>query len=98
FTAADGAALAAIVLTGTFLAYAFNAFGIRQLGAGVAGAYIYTQPVFAVLIATLLLGEQFSWQKAGAALLIFAGVFLVNRKPPPKPDPAVAPAPGEPAG
>ncbi|GAA4340434.1 DMT family transporter [Flaviaesturariibacter amylovorans] len=81
FGAMDWVALAAIVLTGTFLAYAFNAYGIRQLGAGITGAYIYTQPVFAVLIATLVLREGFSWAKAGAAALIFLGVFLVNRKP-----------------
>jgi drug/metabolite transporter (DMT)-like permease len=81
FTIADYAALASVVLTGTFLAYAFNAYGIRQLGAGTTGAYIYTQPVFAVLIATLILGEHFSLEKGLAAGLIFAGVFLATRKP-----------------
>ncbi|RYZ20648.1 MAG: DMT family transporter [Chitinophagaceae bacterium] len=81
FTAADWAALAAVVLTGTFLAYCFNAYGIRHLGAGTAGAYIYTQPVFAVLIATLILNEHFTAEKGLAAALIFAGVFLATRKP-----------------
>ncbi|RYE00606.1 MAG: EamA family transporter, partial [Sphingobacteriales bacterium] len=81
FTAGDYATLAAVVVTGTFLAYCFNAYGIRHLGAATTGAYIYTQPVFAVLIATLILHEYLSWQKALAALLIFAGVFLVTWKP-----------------
>ncbi|HYH14847.1 MAG TPA: DMT family transporter [Flavisolibacter sp.] len=70
--------LAGIVLTGTFLAYFFNAYGIQHLGAGTTGSYIYTQPVFAVLIATFILHEELSWQKMLAAVLIFSGVFLVN--------------------
>jgi drug/metabolite transporter (DMT)-like permease len=36
--------------------------------------------VFAVLIAILFLAEGLTWQKIMAALLIFAGVYLVNLK------------------
>jgi len=75
--------LAGIVFTGTFLAYVFTAYGIQNLGAGTTGAYIYTQPVFAVLIATVFLSETMTWIKVLAGVLIFAGVFLVNRKPRP---------------
>jgi drug/metabolite transporter (DMT)-like permease len=67
-----------IVFTGTFLAYYFNAFGIQHLGAGITGMYIYTQPVFAVLIATLILHEALGWQKLLAACFIFSGVYLVS--------------------
>ncbi|MFN2457140.1 MAG: DMT family transporter [Chitinophagaceae bacterium] len=74
-------ALASVVFTGTFLAYYFNAFGIQHLGAGKTGAYIYTQPVFAVIIATIVINETLTLYKAIAALLIFAGVYLVNIKP-----------------
>ncbi len=73
-------AIAYIVLGGTFLAYLFNIYGINHLGASATGAYIYTQPVFAAIIAIIFLGEHFSWQKGIAALLIFTGVFLVNMK------------------
>lgn len=71
-------ALAGVVLTGTFLAYVFNAFGIQHLGAGVTGSYIYTQPVFAVIIATLFLAEALTPQKLLAAVCIFSGVYLVS--------------------
>ena len=74
------AALAFIVICGTFLAYFFNVYGIRHLGAGITGSYIYTQPVFAAIVATLVLHEQFTFQKIVAGVLIFAGVFLVSRK------------------
>jgi drug/metabolite transporter (DMT)-like permease len=73
-------ALILIVLTGTFLAYYFNIYGLQHLGAGVTGAYIYTQPVLAALIATFALGEKISIQKILAAALIFGGVYLVSLK------------------
>ncbi len=73
-------AFSAVIFTGTFLAYYFNAFGIQVLGAGTTGSYIYTQPVFAVIIATLILHETISIQKFLAACFIFSGVYLVSRK------------------
>ena len=72
--------LASVIITGTFLAYLFTAYGIQHLGAGITGVYIYTQPIFAVLIAALFLGETLSWIKVASAVLIFSGVYLVNRK------------------
>jgi drug/metabolite transporter (DMT)-like permease len=74
------AALAGIIVTGTFLAYYFNAYGIQHIGAGATGSYIYTQPVFAVVIAILFVGESFTWEKGLSALLIFGGVWLASRK------------------
>ncbi|MEY4586423.1 MAG: hypothetical protein RIT05_841, partial [Bacteroidota bacterium] len=72
--------LGALVFFGTFLTYSFNTYGLKHLGAGITGSYIYTQPVFAAIIAALFLKEQFSVEKAAAALLIFSGVYLVSRK------------------
>ncbi|HYE55616.1 MAG TPA: DMT family transporter [Chitinophagaceae bacterium] len=80
FTAEDYSALGFIVAGATFLAYLFNIYGISKLGASVAGAYIYTQPVFASLIAILVLGESFTFYKIIAASLIVGGVLLVNKK------------------
>jgi drug/metabolite transporter (DMT)-like permease len=74
------AALLYVSVCGTFLAYYLTAFGLQKLGASVTGAYIYTQPVFAVVIAVLFVGEHMTWQKIVAALLIFTGVYFVNLK------------------
>lgn len=68
-----------ITLFGTFLAYLFNVYGIKILGASVAGTYIYIQPVFATIIAMLFLKEQLEWYKIFAAVLIFSGVYLSNK-------------------
>lgn len=78
FDLAAFAALTTVVIGGTFLAYSFNIYGIRHLGAAVTGSYIYTQPIFATLIAVIFLGEAFTWQKILSGLLIFSGVFLVS--------------------
>jgi drug/metabolite transporter (DMT)-like permease len=72
--------LALVVLGGTFFAYLFNIFGIKVLGASTAGSYIYSQPVFAAIIATSFLGENLSVYKIVAAMLIFTGVFLANKQ------------------
>ncbi len=79
FTFKDYLLLLLISVPGTFFAYLFNVYGIKILSASVAGAYIYSQPVFAVAIAMIFLKEQLPPQKIIAALLIFSGVYLSNR-------------------
>jgi drug/metabolite transporter (DMT)-like permease len=65
---------------GTFLAYIFNVYGIKILGASTAGTYIYLQPVFGVITAMIFLREELSVYKIIAAVLIFGGVFIANQK------------------
>ena len=68
-----------IVIPGTFLAYIFNAYGIKKLSASTAGTYIYSQPVFSVLIATIFLNETLELYKIIAGVVIFSGVYLANK-------------------
>lgn len=79
FDRLDFTIMGLVVFTGTFLAYIFNVYGIKYLGASIAGFYIYTQPVFAALIAMLFLKEELSLYKILAAALIFTGVYLVTK-------------------
>jgi len=69
-----------IVVPGTFLAYFFNIYGIQHLGAGTTGSYIYTQPIFATLIAVIFFHEHLTASKLLAGIMIFLGVFLVSFK------------------
>ncbi|HEX3168101.1 MAG TPA: EamA family transporter [Chitinophagaceae bacterium] len=69
-----------IVIPGTFLAYFFNIYGIQHLGAATTGSYIYTQPVFATVIAVIFFHEQLTPAKLLAGITIFLGVFLVSFK------------------
>ena len=72
--------LGMIAIPGTFCAYLFNIYGIKNLGAAISGNYIYTQPLFAAALAIGFLGEDLSAYKILAGLLIFAGVFLANKQ------------------
>lgn len=72
--------LSLIVFGGTFCAYLFNIYGIKILGPSIAGAYIYLQPFFAAAIAIGFLGETLAAYKILAGFLIFAGVYLANKK------------------
>ena len=80
FHAVDWFALTFVVVGATFIAYLFIVYGISKLGATITGAYVYTQPVFATITAMLLFNEKLSVIKILAALLIFSGVFLANKK------------------
>lgn len=73
-------ALAFITIAATFLAYLFNVYSIRTIGPSATGTYIYTQPVFAAIIAVFATGETITTIKIISGLLIFAGVFVVNLK------------------
>ncbi len=80
FSIKEWAILFFIVVPGTFLAYVFNVYGIKILNASIAGAYIYSQPLFAGIAAAIFLGEKLTMQRTIAAFLIFAGLFLAQRK------------------
>jgi drug/metabolite transporter (DMT)-like permease len=80
FTIMNFAAIAFVVLGATFLAYLFNIYGLHHLNASATGAYIYLQPIFATAVAMIFLDEPFTWLKGISAIMIFAGVYLVNNK------------------
>lgn len=79
FTFKDYSAIGFVVLGATFLAYLFNIYGLHHIQASATGAYIYLQPIFATIVAVLFLGEEITPVKILAAMLIFSGVFLVQR-------------------
>lgn len=74
----DYTAVAFIVICVTFFTYLWNIYALRHLSPSTAGAYIYLQPIFAAVISVIFIGEQLSWVKLLATLLIFTGVYLVN--------------------
>ncbi len=65
----------------TILAYLLNNWALKYASPALLGVYIYLQPVLAVFIAVALGKDVFTWDKAGQAVLIFVGVWLVSRKP-----------------
>ncbi|MCX2741654.1 DMT family transporter [Pontibacter anaerobius] len=72
-------AIAFMVIAVTIIAYLFNTWALRYANPSLVGAYIYLQPVLAIVIAIGVGKDVFTVQKAIYALLIFAGVYLVSR-------------------
>jgi len=72
--------MAYIIVGTTFLTYLLTTYSLRTVSAGVAGYYIYMQPVLAALIGVALFNEKLTMVKTMATLLVFAGVFMVNRR------------------
>jgi len=71
-------ALFVIVFT-TFVAYLLNTYALKELSPSIAGAYIYLQPLLTAAIAIFIFHKSdLSWQKIVAALMIFAGVYIVS--------------------
>lgn len=79
FSNTEYIAIAFVVILATFLGYLLNIYGLTHLQASAAGTYIYSQPIFATLVAVLFLNEAITPVKIISALMIFAGVFLVQK-------------------
>ena len=73
--------LAFVILGTTFLTYLLNVYALKTVKATTVSVYIYSQPAIAALTATLLGTDAFTWQKAVAALFVFAGVYMVSFSP-----------------
>ncbi len=75
----DWAALMFIIIAVTFCTFLFTLYGIQVLGSSITGAYIYAQPVFAALVAVVILHDVSYWPiKLLAAICIGSGVYLVS--------------------
>ena len=67
--------LSTIGAIGGFVAYTY---ALRHLSVSFVSLYAYINPVIAVTLGVLLLGEPFNWRMATAAALVFAGVAVVR--------------------
>lgn len=72
------AALAGVVIFPTILAYYLNAWALVRVMPSIVAVYTYLQPLIGFLFAVVFLGEHFTTRVFIAALLIFAGLFLVT--------------------
>ena len=69
-----------VVVFSTFLTYLLNLLSMKELKPTTVAVFIYLQPLFASIFAIGLQKDELSWVKAGSAVLIFIGVYLVTQK------------------
>lgn len=84
-TASALAYLSTLGAVGGFVAYTY---ALRHLPVSFVSLYAYINPVIAVTLGVLLLGEPFNSRMAASALLVFAGVAVVRLAPAHRPAPA----------
>lgn len=69
-----------VIIFTTIIAYFLNNFSLVNISPTVNSTFIYLQPVFAAIVAIVLLDEMLKVNNIIAAMLIFAGVFLVSKR------------------
>lgn len=70
--------IAGTVILATVVSYALNAWALARTGAATTAMFIYVQPLVAMTLAKVVLGESPSPRTAAAAALIFAGIALAT--------------------
>lgn len=68
-----------LVLFATFITYFLIPVGQKLIRPTLVSMYSYVQPIIAIAISVCAGMERLTWEKAVAALMVFAGVFIVSR-------------------
>lgn len=71
--------IAIVVFGGTFLAYLLVPIGQKNLRPTLVTMYNYVQPIVASIITIIVGLDTFGWLKGVAIILVFAGVYIVNK-------------------
>jgi drug/metabolite transporter (DMT)-like permease len=78
FTWRSGAAELYLVIFGSLVGYSAYVYALKHLPISTVSLYAYVNPVIAVVLGTLLLGEPFGWRVVVAPLVVFTGVAVVK--------------------
>ena len=68
-----------LIVFATFVSYFLIPFGQKRIRPTLVSMYSYIQPIIATIISIILCMDILTWQKLMAALMVFAGVFIVSR-------------------
>ncbi len=71
--------LAYLIVCATFIAYFLIPVGQKRIRPTLVSMYSYIQPIIATVISIIIGMDILTWQKVLAAVLVFAGVFIVSR-------------------
>jgi drug/metabolite transporter (DMT)-like permease len=83
FTLWSLAAMFAVALFSSVLAYIFWNRGVEQVGANVAGLFVHLMPVFGTILAWLVLDEHLQQYHVAGIALILTGIYVTSRAAPP---------------
>ena len=69
----------ALAFVSTYLAYGFLQYAIKLNGVVVVGIHNMIQPVFAIIIAFLVLNQTMTFYQAIGSAIIISNIYLLNR-------------------
>jgi len=69
-----------VVIFTTIFAYFLNNYSLQKISPSANSSYMYLQPVLASLVAIFAGKDKLNMTEIVASLLIFTGVFFVNKK------------------
>jgi drug/metabolite transporter (DMT)-like permease len=78
FTWRSGAAEFYLIVLGSLVGYSAYVYALKHLPLSTVSLYAYVNPVIAVALGTVLLGEPFGWRVVVAPLVVFAGIAVVK--------------------
>jgi drug/metabolite transporter (DMT)-like permease len=80
FTVRTTSALVYLTVAGAVIAFAAYSYALQHLDMAIVSLYSYVNPVIAVALGTLLLGEPFHVRMIVAAAIIVLGIIVVGRR------------------
>jgi drug/metabolite transporter (DMT)-like permease len=78
FTWRSAVAESYLIVFGSLVGYSAYVYALKYLPMSRVSLYAYINPVIAVVLGTLLLGEPFGWRVVIAAAVVFTGVAVVR--------------------
>jgi drug/metabolite transporter (DMT)-like permease len=82
FTVRTTSALVYLTVAGAVIAFAAYSYALQHLDMAIVSLYSYVNPVIAVALGTLLLGEPFHVRMIVAAAIIVLGIIVVGKQAP----------------
>ncbi|HEV2763337.1 MAG TPA: EamA family transporter [Pyrinomonadaceae bacterium] len=80
-TGRSAGAVLYLIVFGSVVAYGSYTYAVQKLPLSLVTTYSYINPVIAVLLGWLLLGEPLNWRVGAATAVILLGVAMVNTSP-----------------
>jgi drug/metabolite transporter (DMT)-like permease len=78
FSARSLGAFAYLIVFGSIVAYGSYTYAVQKLPLSLVSTYSYVNPVIAVLLGWLILGEPLGWRVITATLIILGAVMMVK--------------------
>jgi drug/metabolite transporter (DMT)-like permease len=70
-----------LIVAGSIGGFSAYAYALKYLPVATVSLYAYVNPIIAVLLGTLILGEPLSPRLAVAGAVVLVGMFLVRDRP-----------------